>query len=105
VPKRQALSPAPLLLEGAWRAYAVAGPLSLLTRTVLLCVDLLAGGTVVLSEAPGRGMGLAVTGDRLYVADPEGSGVWGSTWPAACYALSRWAVGQSLTAHQPPAAH
>ena len=58
------------------RAYAVAGPTSLLTPSVLLRIDLHAGSAALLRDAPGRVMGLAVTGDRLFLADPDGDGLW-----------------------------
>ncbi len=58
------------------RAFAVAGPTSLLTPSVVLRVDLLGGGAALLREAPGRVIGLAVTDDRLFLADPEGDRLW-----------------------------
>jgi hypothetical protein len=58
------------------RAFAVAGPTSLLTPSALLRIDLLGGSASLLGAAPGRAMGLAVTGDRLFLADPEGNGLW-----------------------------
>ncbi len=58
------------------RAYAVAGPTSLLTPSVLLRIDLHTGSAALLRDAPGRVMGLAVTGDRLFLADPDGDGLW-----------------------------
>ena len=58
------------------RAYAVAGPTSLPTPSGLLRVDLVGGGASLLPAAPGRVLGLAVTGDRLFLADPEGSQLW-----------------------------
>ena len=58
------------------RAFAVAGPTSLLTPSVVLRIDLLGGSASLLRAAPGRVMGLAVTGDRLFLADPEGDELW-----------------------------
>ena len=58
------------------RAFAVAGPTSLLTPSVVLRLDLLGGSASPLRAAPGRVMGLAVTGDRLFLADPEGDELW-----------------------------
>ena len=58
------------------RAFAVAGPTSLLTPSAVLRIDLLGGSASLLRAAPGRVMGLAVTGDRLFLADPEGEALW-----------------------------
>jgi hypothetical protein len=58
------------------RAYAVAGPANPPGPSGLLRVDLVGGGASLLPAAPGRVMGLAVTGDRLFLADPEGSQLW-----------------------------
>ena len=58
------------------RAFAVAGPPSLLAPSAVLRIDLLGGSAALLRAAPGRVMGLAVTGDRLFLADPEGEALW-----------------------------
>jgi hypothetical protein len=58
------------------RAYAVAGPTSRPAPSGLLRVDLVGGGATLLPAAPGQVLGLAVTDDRLFLADPEGSQLW-----------------------------
>ena len=58
------------------RAFAVAGLTSPLTPSVVLRLDLLGGGAALLRGAPGRVMGLAVTGDRLFLANPDGDELW-----------------------------
>jgi hypothetical protein len=79
VETEQALSHRPLWLSvtpDGRRAFAVAGPTSLLTPSVVLRVDLVGGSASLIREAPGRAMGLAVTGDRLFLADPDGRQLW-----------------------------
>jgi YVTN family beta-propeller protein len=43
---------------------------------VLRRTDLRSGAETVVSELPGPGMGLVVTGRSVYVANPKGSEVW-----------------------------
>jgi hypothetical protein len=72
--------------RGRWQAYAVAGPTSLLAPSDVLRVDLLGGGASPPGQAPGPVAGLAVTGDRLFLARPEGGEVWvldHSAWRSA----------------------
>jgi hypothetical protein len=83
------------------RAFAVAGPTSLLTPSVLLRIDLLGGSASLLRAAPGRAMGLAVTGDRLFLADPEGDGLWVTDhrgWLARTVRVGRHPVALALSA-------
>ena len=57
-------------------AYWLAGPWTLGVRTPLLRTDLATGATQLQADVPGPGFGsLAVTAERVYVPNPEGSEV------------------------------
>jgi hypothetical protein len=61
--------------EGRY-AYAVAGPTSLLTETVVGRLDLATGHWGRHATVPGHAMGLVAAAGRLYVGHPDGDEVW-----------------------------
>ena len=57
-------------------AYAVAGPTSLLTETVIGRLDLATGRWGRHARGPAGALGLAAAAGRLYVGHPGGDEVW-----------------------------